>query len=227
MAKNPITLLANGVALGYAPAGPAHEPNEDIAYMRSLLDIEIHCPASVTATKKLVEESYKNQKLRYIRLERHYDERFNELDKGNNMGITVVKGGLFNNILKEDDTKCAIVSYGYMLGRCLDVWHKIIEDSNHEVTLMNMSLLKPSPITTKTFENYNKIVSVEEQTASGGFGSIILEGLSDASVKKDLLRITLPERYIFENGDRNYHLDNNGLSVDAIYKKVTDFINES
>ena len=30
MAKNPITILGNGVALGYAPAGPAHEPNEDI-----------------------------------------------------------------------------------------------------------------------------------------------------------------------------------------------------
>jgi transketolase len=31
MANNPITILGNGVALGYAPSGPAHEPNEDIA----------------------------------------------------------------------------------------------------------------------------------------------------------------------------------------------------
>ena len=31
MANNPITILGNGVALGYAPAGPAHAPTEDIA----------------------------------------------------------------------------------------------------------------------------------------------------------------------------------------------------
>ena len=31
MANNPITVLGNGVALGYAPAGPAHETNDDIA----------------------------------------------------------------------------------------------------------------------------------------------------------------------------------------------------
>ena len=47
MAKNPITLLANGVALGYAPAGPAHETNDDIAYMRSRLDLEIQCPSNL------------------------------------------------------------------------------------------------------------------------------------------------------------------------------------
>ena len=62
MPNNPITILSNGVALGYAPAGPAHETNEDIAYMRSLLNVEIDCPASSTHVKELVQESYKNQK---------------------------------------------------------------------------------------------------------------------------------------------------------------------
>ena len=28
---NPVTILGNGVGLGYAPAGPAHETNDDIA----------------------------------------------------------------------------------------------------------------------------------------------------------------------------------------------------
>ena len=79
--NNPITILSNGVGLGYAPAGPAHEPNEDIAYMRSLLNIEIHCPRNIPATKELVKLSYKEPKLRYIRLERKYDTRF-DLDAG-------------------------------------------------------------------------------------------------------------------------------------------------
>jgi len=89
-----------------------------------------------------------------------------------------------------------------------------------------MYQLKPNPITDGIFNNFTHIVSVEEQTLSGGFGSIVLEGLSNIKVKKDVLRLGLPERYIFENGDRDYHLDNNGLSIDSIYDKIVEFIGE-
>lgn len=225
MPGNPVTILSNGVALGYAPAGPAHETNEDIAYMRSLLNVEIHCPRNIPKTKELVRLSYEEPKLRYIRLERKYDVRFNDEDNGSLIGgIEMVKPGLFNNPARTGEPKVAIVSCGYMLGRCDDVWKKMMEN-NIEGCLFDMYQLKPNPITESMFDSFTHIISVEEQTLSGGFGSIILEGLSDVGVKKDVLRIGLPERYIFENGDRDYHLDSNGLSVDSIYDKVVEFIN--
>ena len=103
-----------------------------------------------------------------------------------------------------------------------------ILDNNMEVSLYNMSKIKPNPIVKmkEVFKQYDKVITVEEQTLSGGFGSAVLEGMSDNNVQKPLLRIGLPERYIFENGDRDYHLDNNGLSVDSIYDKVLKFRNE-
>jgi len=70
MANNPITILGNGVGLGYAPAGPAHEPNEDIAYMRSILGIEVHTAANNQMVKDLVRLTVEEPKLRYVRLER-------------------------------------------------------------------------------------------------------------------------------------------------------------
>jgi len=225
MPNNPITILSNGVALGYAPAGPAHETNEDIAYMRSLLNVEIHCPRNIPQTKDLVKLSYEESKLRYIRLERKYDVRFNDDNGGVNSGIEMLKPGLFNNPLTKDNPKVALVSYGYMLGRCDDVWEKMMSDGV-ESCLFDMYRIKPNPIKENTFDGFSHIVSVEEQTLSGGFGSTILEGMSDNSISLPLLRIGLPERYIFENGDRDYHLDNNGLSVDSIYDKIMDFIDD-
>lgn len=59
-----------------------------------------------------------------------------------------------------------LVSCGYMLGRCLDVWQKML-DNKYEVALYDMYRLKPNPITEKTFKQYDKLVSVEEQTLSG------------------------------------------------------------
>ena len=54
----------------------------------------------------------------------------------------------------------------------------------------------------------------------------MLEGLSDNHVQTPVLRIGLPDKYFFENGSRDYHLDNNGLSVDSIYDKIEAFVNE-
>ena len=46
--------------------------------MRSLINVEIHCPRNIPQTKSLVKLSYDEPKLRYIRLERKYDVRFND-----------------------------------------------------------------------------------------------------------------------------------------------------
>ena len=222
MGNNPITILGCGVGLGYMPAGPAHAPTEDIAYMRSLIDIEIYTPHNINLTKTLVDKSYEERTLKYIRLERNYDTR---LDNYTNSigGISVVKPGLWSNPNTKDQPKIALVSSGYILGRCLDVWEKL-QSTNYEVSLYNLYRAKPNPINQNTFDDYTHIVSVEEQTLSGGVGSVILEGVSDVGQFKKVLRLGLPERYIFENGNRDYHLNNNGLSIDDIISKVKDFV---
>ena len=74
------------------------------------------------------------------------------------------------------------------------------------------------------WRNYDVVVVVEEQALCGGIGSAGCEVLSDNRINKDVLRLGLPERYIFENGSRDYHLDNNGLSVGNIYDKIVSFI---
>ena len=223
MGNNPITILGSGVGLGYMPAGPAHAPTEDIAYMRSLLGIEINCPRNIYKTKELVKLSYEKRKLRYIRLERNYDTRFDNNIDGLGSGIELLKPGLYDSLSIFNDPRIALVSHGYILGRCLDVWDKL-QSENYQVSLYDLHQLKPNPISKKTFTDYTHIVSVEEQTLSGGVGSVILEGLSDNKTLKPVLRLGLPERYIFENGDRDYHLEKNGLSADSIFNKIKDFI---
>ena len=223
MAKNPITLLANGVALGYAPAGPAHETNDDIAYMRSILDLEIHCPTNLEMVKTLVNLTYEEPKLRCIRLERHYATDFDGCY--NNPETNFIEKGIHPVI--GDGKKVALLSYGFMLGRMKKVTDWLIQDGE-DVALYDVFKLKPmnSDLLKEYINDCDYVVTCEEQTLSGGFGSIICETLADIGLQKNILRIGLPDRYIFENGDRNYLLNNNGLSVESIYNKVSEFVNE-
>jgi transketolase len=227
MAKNPITILGNGVALGYAPAGPAHEPNEDIGYMRTLCDIEIISPANNNMTKSLVELTLKEPKLRYLRLERKYasemEDEYNIVsDTLINSSIQLIKPGLSE--ANNDKPKIALLSSGFMLGRALQAWEKLIKES-YEISVFD--LFKIKKINKKHFEfllkEYDTIVTLEEQTLDGCFGSAVCETVCDLNLHKKILRIGLPEKYIFENGSRDHLLDTNGLSVDNIVDKIKEF----
>ena len=233
LGENPITILGNGVGLGYAPAGPAHEPNDDMAYMRSILGIEVITPCNLQVVKGLVRLTLEEPKLRYMRLERKYatelDNVYSNYALSNNflnMGVSLMKPGLSENPLRTKP-KIGIVSCGYMLGRAAEVMHKLMLDG-HDCSVIDMWRVKPieDRRLLSCLEPYETIVTIEEQTLSGGFGSAVCEVLADNGAKKDVLRIGLPERYIFENGDRDHHLNNNGLSVESIYDRIKTFVGQ-
>ena len=71
---------------------------------------------------------------------------------------------------------------------------------------INLEALRP------LLEKYDSIITVEEQCLTGGFGSAILEGISDLGMHNQVKRLGLAERYYFENGGRDWLLDTFGLS---------------
>ena len=76
----------------------------------------------------------------------------------------------------------------------------------------------------KLFTKYKNIVTVEEQTLSGGLGSLVLEIISDLGMKKTVQRIGLEERYYFENGGRDFLLEKFGLSANRIRTAVENAV---
>jgi len=222
MANNPITILGNGVALGYAPAGPAHEPNEDIAYMRSINNIEICSPSNTQAVEELVKLTYEVPKLRYIRLERSHAKEMEQFNFNINSSITLIKGGLVEE--KSNQPRIAMLSSGYMLGRAFNTWLNLIPQ--YQISLYDLWKIKPldNNYFKNTLSEYTHIVTIEEQTLSGGFGSAVCELICDSGMEVKVLRLGLPERYIFENGTRDHLINTNGLSVNDITDKIKNFI---
>ena len=225
MAGNSITILGNSVGLGYTPAGPAHNPTEDIAYMKSLCGIEIYSPANNAVTKELVNLTCDEPKLRYIRFERSFPQELESLYLDSkidsdflNMGSQIV---LYEDGGSGESTICIITS-GYLLARAIEV-SKILESEGHDLAVVDLYRIKPVELA-KLEEydyDYDLIVTLEEQTLSGGFGSSVCELLADSGYKRNVLRIGLPEKYIFENGNREHLLNTNGLSVTTICEKIT------
>ena len=219
---NPITVLGNGVGLGYAPAGPAHETNEDISYMRSLHGMHIHCPINTNVVRELVRLSYEDQQLRWVRLERKHakelDNLYSDLQSGNTLNS-------YKKILENHDSNVALVSFGYMQGRVHEA-SSLLSSQGIPVDIFDITSPKPLDRSglASDLSKYEHVVVIEEQSLDGGVGSIIAETLMDNQVNAKLLRIGLPDRYIFENGSRDYHLDNEGLSSNNLAQRIKTFI---
>ena len=230
MGGNPITILGNGVGLGYTPAGPAHEPTEDIAYMRSLCGMEIYSPSNSLFATQLVDLTCEIRKLRYLRLERSYPKELENLYEGTSLSFDFLEKGMFPvktgsvKMSGNGKPKVCLLSSGYLLGRTIKVWERLITEG-YEATVVDFWKIKPvdAVFFQQTVRDYKLIVTIEEQTLSGGFGSAVCELLADAKYKKDVLRLGLPERFIFENASRDYLLDHSGLSVDSIFNRVIEY----
>lgn len=234
MANIPITILGNGVGLGYAPAGPAHEPNEDVAYMRSLCGIEVISPANSEVASALVDYTLENPNLRYLRLERKHASQMDGLYQ--NVDKQFLDTGVAYAKNNKEDSVC-IFSSGYMLGRSLDVADDL-DKAGIQTSVVDLFKIKPLN-SKKIFNiilNFKHLISIEEQTLSGGFGSALCEAINDhpapsainglqlSGGSKKVLRIGLPEKYIFENGTRDHLLNTNGLSQEDLFNKILKHI---
>ena len=228
MAQNPITILGAGVGLGYAPAGPAHEPTEDLAYMRAIESIEIFSPSSIGLIQPLVNLTIAVPKLRYIRLERSVSEHVNNYKTSKTFSEVVDSG---NQIFKEfglsdKKAKVTILSSGYLLQRVYDASVILQKEFKIDVQIVDVVRIKPLNIhyIIDMVHDSNFIVTVEEQAVSAAFGAAIVEGLSDQLFQAFVLRLGLKTAYVFENGTRDQLLDNNGLSIINIVHKVNEFV---
>ena len=216
MMSLPVTIIAVGVGLGYADAGPTHYLTEDIACMKSIIGLDIYSASDSRTAEIIAKKTLNEKKLRIVRLERHaLPNIYNHIDNVNvNSFCEIVKG---NNI--------CILSYGHLLHRAKDVVEEYNNNSDNSIGLIDIYSIKPLSFDLKKIlSSYKKIITYEEQGIQGGFGSSILEFLSDHNLSLTVKRLALNDRYYFENGGREYLLDSNNLSKQNLIDNIKTLV---
>lgn len=222
MPNNHITILGNGVGLGYAPAGPAHEPTEDLCYMRAIEALEIISPSSEMQVREIAKNTFTSPALRYVRLERSLAARLSTRKHfPDSSGIEVIE------VLKGDGLfKISILASGYILDRAIDLAQQINQETGYSIQVIDVWKIKPLDL--RVFENYIKndsvLITIEEQARDGAFGSAILEAVSDLNLSLPTLRLSLNTAFAFENGSREELLDRYGLSISSMNDRSLEFI---
>jgi 1-deoxy-D-xylulose-5-phosphate synthase len=197
--------------------GPTHHGAFDISYLRMIPGMVIMAPKDESELRDMLYTSIKYNKgpvaLRYPR--------------GSAVGVTLKNGfdiieiGQSERLRKGSDI--ALLALGSMVNYSLTA-ADLLQSEGISAEVINMRFAKPldTKILDKICQKFSKIVTLEENALAGGFGSGVVEYLSDNNYKNDVLRIGLPDEFIDHGTQEELH---KLLEIDpeGIAKKVKLF----
>ncbi|MEE9201075.1 MAG: 1-deoxy-D-xylulose-5-phosphate synthase [Candidatus Brocadiales bacterium] len=197
--------------------GPTHHGTFDIAYLRHLPGMKVMAPKDGRELKLMLKLAVAGKGPAAIRYPRASipDEELDLPAHRFSWGEA--------EILREGHDG-AIIAYGAMVYPSYRA-AEILSSEGIEVTVINARFVKPLDKETilDAVKNHPIVFTVEEHTLPGGFGSAVLEMLSEegADLRK-IRRLGIPDKFV-EHGSKNELLRDLGLDEEGIFKS---FMNE-
>jgi 1-deoxy-D-xylulose-5-phosphate synthase len=197
--------------------GPTHHGVFDLTYLRLIPGIVIMAPKDENELRNMLFTATKYKRgpiaLRYPR--------------GNALGV---KTGEFEKMeigkgeIVKNGKDVAILAIGNMVQNSLEA-AIILEEMNINAEVINARFVKPldRELMLDIFSRFEKIITIEDNTIIGGFGSAVTEFAAQHNFKNDILLHGIPDRFIDHGKPEELHAE---LKIDAkgISEVVREFI---
>jgi len=200
--------------------GPTHNGVFDIAFLRTLPNIVLCSPKDGYEFRNMLEFLTKINTPSAIR----YPKKTTTMESisDNDQKIELGKGEI---LMENDKAKLSIFAYGSMVEIAYDVV-KILTEQGLESNLINMRFVKPidKELIVRFANKKIPIITLEEHSILGGFGSAILEVLSNEKINIPPIKIIgIPDKFI-EHGNRNDILKSIGLEPISLSARIKQLI---
>jgi transketolase len=214
----PVRLIGNGGGLVYAPLGPTHLAIEDIAIMRALPNMTVTAVCDAKEMVRLMNATLEWPNPIYIRLAKGGDPVVSRDENGFAIGKAIP--------MRRARSRRAIVllATGVMTTNCLAAADLLAKDG-HDVAVVHFHTVKPldEEAVLEFSRDAELVVTVEEGTMIGGFGSAVTDVLVEklASSLPALVRIGLPDAFPHKYGLQEELFEVYGLTPAQIAARVS------
>ncbi|MGR3303830.1 MAG: 1-deoxy-D-xylulose-5-phosphate synthase [Candidatus Scalindua sp.] len=209
--KNGILLVLDRAGI-VGSDGPTHNGVFDIAYLRHLPGITLMAPKDGAELKAMLHKAVQLNTpaaIRYPRADIPEGSLYNDCNP-----VEIGKG----EILREGRDG-VIIAYGAMVYPSMECADMLAEKGIN-VTVVNARFAKPldEDLIMKVAGKHQILLTVEDHTEIGGFGSAILELLVEKGINtQNVHKMGIPDRFI-EQGPRDIILKTLNLDAEGIYK---------
>jgi len=204
--------------------GPTHHGCYDIAYMRCIPNLIIAAPMNEKELRNLMytaqlEETQYPFVIRYPRGEGTMPEWRTPFE-----ALPIGKGRKL-----KDGKDVAILSFGHP-GNFAQAAIRSLRTEGIDPAHYDLRFVKPidEDLLHEAFSNYSKIVTVEDGTVVGGFGSALLEFMNANGYKADVKILGIPDRLVEHGSPKELHrecaYDAEGIA-EAVRELIKDKVN--
>jgi transketolase len=214
----PSIIVSVGGGLAYAGLGPTHHALEDIAFLRSIPNVRVICPSDPFEVKQSLNEAIKTDGPIYLRLGKKGEPNINSLNYKN------FKIGQAYKLVSGKDF--CILSSGTILPEVIKA-KEALNKKGFFCSVYHFPTVKPldNIVLKKIALNYKNIITVEEHSTIGGFGSAVSEWFIDnIKIDNSFLRIGTPDNFFKKSGSQNYAREVLGLSGNEMCKRIIKFV---
>jgi transketolase len=210
--NNCVNIVSVGAGYTYGPQGYTHHALEDIAVMRALPNINVLSPADPFETRQITNQICSPTGPSYLRLGKSGENSIHtsQFELVPNKFIQILNGtqgtllftGSVGVIVKNAALELKKMGINVGVYSCPYISHIDI-DSLQEIS------------------GFGPIITVEEHSQRGGFGSAVLEAAANSGININLRMVAAGQENLSVIGDQDYLRELNGLSV----KKIVETFN--
>jgi 1-deoxy-D-xylulose-5-phosphate synthase len=198
--------------------GPTHHGVFDLAYLRSIPDVIVSAPMNEEELRNLMYTAQLRNNgpfaIRYPRgrgVMTDWQKPFREIEIGKarkineGSGIVILTIGHVGNLVNE-----AILR---------------LEAENISVAHYDMRFVKPldKECLHNIFKKFNSLITIEDGTVVGGFGSAVIEFMCENAYKAEVKRLGIPDKFIGHGTQKELYKEC-GFDPDGIYLAVKSMV---
>ncbi|HEX9782338.1 MAG TPA: transketolase C-terminal domain-containing protein [Opitutaceae bacterium] len=193
----PVVLVGTGAGLCYASNGPTHHAVEDIALYRVLPGFTIACPADAHEVVACMRELQETTGPAYLRLGKKGEPKVHAEPPACPVGKArpMLPG-----------CHAALLATGNILSEAVAACD-LLRARGFEVALWHFPWVLPldEDVLAEIFARFPLVLTVEEHSIDGGFGSLVAEWRAEkVETPGRLLRCGIPRRFIHETTEQHH-----------------------
>lgn len=192
--------------------GETHQGILDISFLRSIPNITLLAPKDINEFRNMLRWSFEHNGPVAIRYPRGGDSsvNFNKYEE--------IRLGKWEVI--EEGKRIAVLATGKMVQNASSAVEKL-KTKNINVTLVNCRFIKPmdKSLLSKLSDEYDLIITVEDNYVAGGFGSGVLEYMAGINSKPKVIMLGYPDEFI-PHGSLDILYKKYGLDSEGIYNTI-------
>ena len=238
MMKSPVVLVGVAAGCESAATGPSHMAVEDIAVTRTIPGLSVFNPVDNAQLAATLMELAKHPRPAYVRMTSCDDVNLHPdgyvfdafgveklFESSCAVDTASVDGAATVEVTATSHPKhVTVLATGAITSRVVEAAQRSAGQINAEQTgaaqtnieVYGVSSIKPLDASlTQICQNSDVIITVEEHSVLGGFGSAVVEQLSASGACPQVLRLGMPDAYLEADVHHNI-LARAGLSVESL-----------